>query len=287
MERPIRNYSTKKGYNLEYTVIGYGEPVLVMHGGHSSCMEELGYRELVERGYSVITPSRPGYGGTSAELGKNISYACEAYVELLDEWSVDQIHVIAISAGGPSGIHLASQYPNRIKSLTLQSAVARRWLTPRDPKYTITKLMFRPSNEKYVWALMRLMNNHFPRQLLASMIPSFSTWPTDKVLQHLNDEARRQFQEMMKRQRSGHGFLIDLDQAQQDLSSALSAVPCPVLILHSVHDAAVPVEHARYANQHLPNAQLCELESWGHLIWLGPDAADMYRKLFHFLEISS
>ena len=47
-------------------------PVLVMHGGHSSCKETFGYAELLDHGYTVITPSRAGYGRTSADLGVNL-----------------------------------------------------------------------------------------------------------------------------------------------------------------------------------------------------------------------
>ncbi|OAB42355.1 alpha/beta fold hydrolase [Paenibacillus glacialis] len=284
MNRMTRNYITEEGFNVEYTVVGQGEPVLIMHGGHSNCNEVLGYSKLTDRGYSIITPSRPGYGKTSKELGENISIACEAYLNLLDDLCIPQVHIISISAGGPSGIHFASKYPQRVRSLILQSAVSHRWLIPDNKLYKSAQLIFRPSNEKYVWAMMRFMNKWFPRLLFKSMIASFSTFPRKEVLQNISEEDLYLFKQMLNRQRSGSGFFIDLEQTGHDLNPVLSTIQCPTLIMHSIHDAAVSVVHARHAHQHIPNAQLCELDTWGHLIWLGEGAHVMYHNLFAFLE---
>ncbi|MEI0740377.1 hypothetical protein VQ056_33385 [Paenibacillus sp. JTLBN-2024] len=57
MERSIHQHLTRKGYKLEYSLVGSGEPVLILHGGHSNCHEELGYAHLVAHGFRVITPS--------------------------------------------------------------------------------------------------------------------------------------------------------------------------------------------------------------------------------------
>lgn len=277
-------FKTKNRYDLEYSFVGKGEPVLIMHGGHSNCYEQFGMAEFMERGFSVITPSRPGYGRTSKELGISMESACEAYAELLDELHLSRVHVIAISAGGPSGLHFAARYPERVRSLILQSAVADIFLTPGDKLYRTARTLFRPSYERYLWALMRFMNNLFPSLLFKSMISSFSKLPSKEVLQQISDDDRKQFKKMIKLQRSGYGFYIDLEIAGQDLNSVLTGIQCPALIMHSSHDASVPMEHARHAHRHIPNSQLCELDSWGHLIWLGKDASEMYQKLFDFLE---
>ncbi len=44
-----------------------------------------------------------------------------AYLSLLNQLKIERVHVIAISSGGPSGIIFASQYPERVRSLNLQS----------------------------------------------------------------------------------------------------------------------------------------------------------------------
>ncbi len=165
---------TIDGLTIEYSVVGTGEPILVMHGGHSNCREEFGYEVLVENGYMMITPSRPGYGGTSKEIGESIILACEYYSKLLKHLHIDKVHLVAISAGGPSGIHFAANYPEQIQSLILQSAVTKEWLTPKDIEYKVAKIIFRPNVEKYTWKMISMMNNAFPTFIFQQMFPAFS-----------------------------------------------------------------------------------------------------------------
>ncbi|MUT64604.1 alpha/beta fold hydrolase [Paenibacillus sp. NEAU-GSW1] len=281
----MRNlFKTKAGLVLEYTVLGHGEPVLVMHGGHSNCYEEFGYDELLARNYSIITPSRPGYGLSAKAIGHTLETACEAYIELLDYLRIQKIHVVAISAGGPSGIVLASRFPERVRSLVLQSAVTHTWLTPKDSLYQTARFMFRPTVEKYLWSLMRLLHNWIPSAMFKHTIVSFSKRPKKEILPQFSAEDRELYRRMLNRQRSGHGFLLDLEQTGNDWTAAISTIQCPVLILHSKYDGLVPLEHARYAERHIAKSRLYELESWGHLIWLGEGAPDMYREWFAFLD---
>jgi pimeloyl-ACP methyl ester carboxylesterase len=224
MMRKIDHYITKQKLNNEYSIICLGDPILIMHGGHSNCTEELGYSELTSRGYSVITPSRPGYGKTSKELGENMIASCEAYLELLDYFNITRVHVIAISAGGPSGIQFASRYPKRVRSLTLQSAVTHEWMTPEDRIYRTAQKLFRPPVEKYVWQTIRFMNNLFPAYLFGKMLSSFSKLRIKEVWPQISDDDKKKFKKMMDRQRSWHGFLIDLSQTSHVLSSDLSAI---------------------------------------------------------------
>lgn len=284
MNKSVHQYQAKDGFIIEYSIVGQGEPVLVLHGGHSSCNGELGSNELVAHHFSVITPSRPGYGRTSKELGQSLIVACDSYIELLDALEIPKVNVIAVSAGGPSGIHLASRFPNRIRSLVLQSAVTQCWLSPGDKQYKAAQFLFRPPTEKYVWATIRLLNKLFPSFLLSKMIPSFSELPKEKVLPQMNDADRKKFSSIIAEQRSGHGFLIDLIHTGEDTTAALAAIKCPTLIMHSIHDASVSVDHARHASRLIPNSRLCELELWGHLIWLGTGVDEMNRQLFAFLE---
>ncbi len=129
MERILGTYFVD-GYTIEYSITEKeGTPILVMHGGHSNCYEEFGYKPLVKNGFMLITPSRAGYGKTSKEIGENLSKASDYYVKLLDYLNMEKVHLLAISAGGPSALYFASRYPGRVKTLTLQSAVTKEWLT--------------------------------------------------------------------------------------------------------------------------------------------------------------
>jgi pimeloyl-ACP methyl ester carboxylesterase len=282
MEKEIYTY-IEQGQQVEYSIVGNGIPILVFHGGHSNCNEEFGYNQLLKRGYSIITPSRAGYGKTSLAYGENLHTACKAYLSILNHLNIEKVHVVAISAGGPSGIFFASQYPERIRSLTLQSAVSKEWLKPNDKEYKAAQLLFSPSAEKYTWRIIGSLSNLFPRLIFKQMAGSFSKLTYSEILSKIKADDFDSFRKMNNRQRSGHGFIIDLSQTGSISNSDLQAIQCPTLILHSENDSAVPIEHALNAHNNIPNSKLCILDTWGHLIWLGEGSNQLHEELLQFL----
>ncbi|MDV2685653.1 alpha/beta hydrolase [Alkalihalophilus lindianensis] len=283
MDRRIEKFSTN-GLTLEYSIIGDGEPIFVMHGGHSNCNEEFGYKALLENGFSIITPSRAGYGGTSKEIGESLSTTCEYYMKLLNHLNIKKVHLVAISAGGPSGIYFASKYPEMVCSLTLQSAVTKEWLTPKDKEFKAARVLFRPKTEKYTWKLISSINNLFPRFIFNQMFPSFSKLTYKEAKGMLSKEDVDAIRKMNNRQRSGYGFFIDLVQINEVSTENLQAISCPTLIMHSKHDGSVPLEHPYFARKNIPVSELCLLDTWGHLIWLGKSAKETDENLIKFLK---
>lgn len=283
MDRRIGTY-TIDGQTIEYSITGNeGIPILVMHGGHSNCYETFGYHALIQSGFMIITPSRAGYGKTSREIGESLSKACHYYAELLNHLEIEKVHILSISAGGPSGLYFASQYPEKVTTLTLQSAVTKEWLTPKDKTYKTARVLFHPIMEKVIWKLTSNLSNCFPIFMFKQMASSFSNLPYKKIKEKMSDEDVDKIRLMNNRQRSGHGFLIDLSQTKKITSADLSAIDCPTLILHSKHDGAAPLEHAYNANRTISNSELYVLDTWGHLIWLGQGFESTSAELVAFL----
>ncbi|WP_412176978.1 alpha/beta fold hydrolase [Lysinibacillus macroides] len=260
---------TINNVSIEYTMVGIGEPVLVFHGGHSNCHEEFGYEALIENGFSIITPSRAGYGKTSKEIGETLSMACDYYVKLLQHLNIEKVHVVAISAGGPTGIIFASKFPHLTRSLILQSAVTKEWLMPKDHTYKLASILFNASTEKYTWAMIAGITNVFPRFMFKQMFSSFSTLKYKQAKDKINNNDIPSVAQMNRRQRSGHGFLMDLSQTKELTVKDLKSINCPTLIMHSNFDSAVSTEHAKLAHANIRHSKLYLLDTWGHLIWLG------------------
>lgn len=285
MERSIEKF-TEKGLTIEYSIIGEGEAILVLHGGHSNCNEEFGYKALIDEGFSIITPSRAGYGETSKEIGESLSSACEYFLKLLDHLNLKKVHLVAISAGGPSGIYFASKYPERVSTLTLQSAVTKEWLTPKDKEYKAARILFHPLTEKYTWKLISTMNNLFPQFIFNQMFSSFSKLKHNEARNMIIKEDIEAIRKMNNRQRSGYGFFIDLVQIKEVSIGNLKAISCPTLIMHSENDNSVPLEHPYLANENIPSSELRLLDTWGHLIWLGKSSNEANKILVEFLKIN-
>jgi pimeloyl-ACP methyl ester carboxylesterase len=275
------------GLPLEYSVIdGNESPLLIMHGGHSDCREELGYSALARQGHRIITPSRPGYGFSSPALGDSLSRACRAYCSLLDELGIERVHVIAVSAGGLSGIYFAGEHPDRVASLTLQSAISKPWLNGQNLSYSLTRVLFHPRFEKFTWAMTKLLNTLSPLHCFKMLAPSLSVLPFKHIAPCLDDNAHNQFARMIQRQRSRLGFALDIQHSETLTPDHLRAVRCRTLIQHSVNDQAVSPDHARHAHRFIAGSKLQLLDSWGHLIWIGRGSEEVDREVLAFLQLS-
>ncbi|SFF05315.1 Pimeloyl-ACP methyl ester carboxylesterase [Paenibacillus algorifonticola] len=268
-------------YVLEYSIVGEGPPLLLFHGGHSNCYEEFGYQNLVASGYSIITPSRSGYSQTFPI--PELQQACDLYLALLDHLHIAKVHVIAASAGGPTGILFCAQFPERVASLTLQCAISMPWLSSNDKAYRMGRLIFKPGVEKGTWLILAGMNNLLPRLMFRMLLSSFSTLSPAEAYARLDNLAIELFREMNNRQRSHKGFLIDLEQTQKDYTRELCSIKAPTLIMHSKNDRSVAPSHAEYAKAHIVHSEAFILDSWGHLIWIGKHAAEFDRKQIAFL----
>ncbi|UVI29707.1 alpha/beta fold hydrolase [Paenibacillus spongiae] len=267
---------------LEYSVIGKGTPILLFHGGHSGCQEEFGYERLLTSGFSIITPSRAGYGHTSSIM--DLGQACHIYKSLLDHLAIEKVHVIAVSAGGPSGIVFCSMFPGRIASFTLQCAVTKPWLVPVDKEYKMARRIFKPETEKRTWKILAAMNNLLPKLTYRMMASSFSKLPYSEVRKRLDDHSAEAFRKMNNRQRSYSGFFIDLEHTQLDYSKELANIQAPTLIMHSQNDRSVSLSHPENVKALIPQSEMCILDSWGHLIWIGKHATEYDDALISFLS---
>ncbi|WP_246092815.1 alpha/beta hydrolase [Terrilactibacillus laevilacticus] len=89
---------------------------------------------------------------------------------------------------------------------------------------------------------------------------------------------------MNNRQRSSFGFFIDLKQVNELTIEDVQTVTCPTLIMHSKNDASVPLEHAYFAQDNIPSSEICILDSWGHLIWLGNSSDETDESIISFLK---
>lgn len=281
MKRTKQIFSYEDKY-IEFSIVGTGTPILVFHGGHSNSDEEFGYKSLAEQ-FMLITPSRAGYGKTSKEMGGDLSVACHYYLKLLNHLKIEKVHIIAISAGGPTGIYFAAKYPDRVQTLTLQSAVTKEWLTPKDITYKVASVLFKSPVEKMTWRTVSLLSNWFPTFIYRKMAPNFSKLSIEKIKQRTKETDIEEIRKMNNRQHSGHGFLIDIDQTNIP-AKTLQKVTCPTLVMYSENDASVSVDHAYHANKNIASSQLCKIDSWGHLIWLSETIEEVDQTLISFMR---
>ncbi len=113
-----------KGVRLHYLVAGKGEPVVLIHGLHSSA--DINWRltgvfgELAQD-HTVIALDLPGHG-RSDKPGDDQAYGLqvvEDVVLLLDSLKIKKAHIVGYSAGGMVALKFLAQHPERALSGTI------------------------------------------------------------------------------------------------------------------------------------------------------------------------
>jgi len=122
------------GVDLEYTVKGSGEPIVLLHGG-LLCDENvpIANEPALTDHFKVINYHRRGFAGSTSipddpALIEDQAADCRA---LLAHLGVERAHVVGHSLGGVIGIQLAIDSPELVQSLALMEpaimgAVAKR-----------------------------------------------------------------------------------------------------------------------------------------------------------------
>lgn len=270
---------TSKG-PIEYTLLGSGPVVLVCHGTSSNCFSTGESEAIVKAGFSVLTPSRPGYGRTPLKVGRSAAEAAEALVALLDSLQIQACSVVAISGGGPTGVALAALFPQRVQRLILAAAVTRPEDRPNEPAYQKQAAFYGPMHP-VLWGALGLISKLSPRAMARQTLAIFSTHDPDDGLSRLSTEDIEKIRRFYQGHSSRQGALIDgTHTVGEDL---LKAVRQPTLVVHSREDNSVPFSHAEWSLVHIPHAELCESGLTGHFFWIGPDFQGISQRMVAFL----
>jgi len=271
---------TSKG-PIEYTLLGKGPVVLACHGTSSNCFSTDSYAPLLEAGFRVLTPSRPGYGRTPLEVGRTAAQAAEALVVLLDSLKIQTCSVVAISGGGPTGVALAAGFPDRVRRLALVAAVTRPEDRPNEPAYRSQAAFYGPLHGM-MWGMLGLISNLSPRSMARQSLTIFSSHDPDDGMRRLPAEDIEVIRRFYQGQSSRQGALNDGTHAVG--KELLQTVHQPTLVIHSREDKSVPFSHAEWSLEHIPQAELCEGGFTGHFFWVGPDFQAISRRLVTFLR---
>lgn len=268
---------TRLGW-IEYCSIGEGTPVLFLHGGHSNCNERLCLKGFDREKYQLIVPSRPGYGNTPLDNNRTPREAAALIAELIKYLGLESVVLYAISAGGPTAIAFAATFPGMARKLILASAVTKEWMNKNEWMYRVASMMFRPAIQAYSWAMIHTMSRLFPSITAKQFFRQFSS-----VKPHLLEKRdRHELIAALSRYASNEGFMNDLNQLGVD--EEIAYVNCPTLIIHSAHDNSVPIDHALFAKRMIGNSRIEILQNeWGHLIWIGSDSEEAFRKIEQFI----
>jgi pimeloyl-ACP methyl ester carboxylesterase len=273
-----RNIATTAKGPIEYRLEGAGPTVIVLNGGHCSRETRLSHERLTEHGFSILTPSRPGYDSTPSEVGRTAQEAADALVILLDTLQVPTADVIGISAAGPTALAFALRHPNRIRRLVLESAVTTAW--PEDRKTRRGARLLFGRAERVTWGVIRMVLRLAPTTMMRVMLQQMTTLDVREVMRHFGPDDLRFVHRLIATAQSGSGFMNDLDHRVGDVSG----ITVPVLAMYSPYDRSVPPKNAQRVAAEVATCELLEVPAETHLIWIGRAAESVWQKRLSFLQ---
>ncbi len=277
-----RNVAQTKAGPIEYTLLGQGPVVLRLTGSMDDCESSGGNEALLAAGYSIFTPSRPGYGKTPLSAGKTAPEAADAMAALMDRLGILNADVIAESAGGPTAIYLAARHPERVRKLVLEEAISK-YMKDADPKGFETRKKFYESQYGYLRYMLKILARTAPKSLARTTMSLFGSHDPDEAVKRMSKADIDGICSFYLRWGAywGQAASNDMDQTTED--AALNAIQAPTLIVHSRSDAAVPFAAAEYSHANIAGSELWESPAWSHMT-LGSEAAAVDTKVVEFLK---
>ena len=256
IESESRILETKYG-KMEYAVRGHGKPILLIHGAGGGFDQGLWLGQVCLDGdYQFISPSKFGYLNSDTPAEYSAKIQAEQYRILLDFLGIENVSIIGVSAGGPSSMQFASDYPERIEKLILLSAVS---MPPnpndKDPFFIKIIQTIQKSDFAY-WFFTKV----FKSQILGLVgIPSGDYKEFTPEQKKLANELLIVMHPMSLRHK---GTVIDgLIIKDFKIPESISV---PTLVIHSKNDGLVSYSHAEYVHQNIKDSKLILYENGGH-----------------------
>jgi pimeloyl-ACP methyl ester carboxylesterase len=269
---------TSRG-QVEYDIRGHGPTVLHFHGGNVGHNGWFFLAHLVEAGYRLLTPDRPGYLGTPLASNGSPEAQADLAAALLDALAIDTVAVVGLSAGGPGALQFVLRHPDRAKALVLLSAISRRTgLSEEQMNSTLGRFVMTPRFQNPAYFLINQAMKRIPSLALQDYVRTETTYDmkTGKryIKQILADPIQRQqvmdlADAIVPALPRFDGVSNDLNVQQNLNDLPLNQIQIPTLIVGSENDGDIGYENATHSHANIPNSELITVEQFGHFIWWG------------------
>jgi pimeloyl-ACP methyl ester carboxylesterase len=285
--------NTKKG-PVEYAINGDRGPYLiVMHGGPGGYDQTSAlFSDMFDKGFRIISWSRPGYIRTPLEVGTTFEEQADAAAALLDALNIEQVAVLGYSAGGPPAIYFSVRYPARTWALILECAVTRKWVIKKDNIEENIYFGYLMYQDPFLWT-SDVVGAHAPRMIGMSTIEMESDLDKDetgKLMDDIMNDPKRVkvLTGLMKSMSPGDlresGMKNDVEQLEKVNDLPLANIKTPTLIIHGTDDADVSVEDAKFAAKNIPDVELYLVPGGFHVMAITNSIDEITQKRVEFLN---
>lgn len=243
-----------KGININYQIFGEGKPLLLLHGW-MACIEAMApiYR-FFENTRKVVVVDFPGQGGKSDELKEiwGVPEYAEMIHQLMKELQIEGADVIGHSFGGRVIIYLASEYEKLFDKIILTDAAGIK------PRRTL-KNRLKVFSYKFAKSILKVFSNreNYEQKL-------------DKLRKKYSSSDYAQLNSNIMRETFKN--VINLD-----LTSRLSKITRPTLLVWGEKDTDTPLYMAKTMEKKIKDSGIAIIKDAGHFSYL--DNQSQYLKV--------
>jgi len=259
--------TVKDGRSVAYA--DYGTPgdtaVVWCHGGPGSRLEpEICAAAAARLGLRLVGIDRPGYGRSTPDIGRTIGGWVPDALAVVDHLGIDRFVSVGASTGGAYALALASLSRRVIGAVACCALTDMRWAEGRAMIPSAHPVWEAPTREA---AAAKVVEQFGERgEKIAVHTTGEGITASDRAL---FDNAEilaiwlRNIQEMFAQ---GVGGYTDdrLADGGGWGSFDVSAITCPVMVLHGSIDTFIPVAHAYHTVALVPGATLRIVDDRGH-----------------------
>jgi len=249
----LTRYARSGEASIAYQAIGDGPLDLLFLPGWISQVEHLwelpALRRYLERlaAFSrVIVFDRRGGGLSDRVLGEySLEQDAEDALAVLDAAGSERTALLTYSLGGPAGVLLAAEHPDRVGALIMYASVARTsWAPDYDWALRSDERIEAAERGVAIWG-------EPDNPALAQFAPSMA-----------DDPALAAWFARLQRLAASPGEARAMARAAVDLDvrEHLSRISVPTLIMHRRGELVWDLRHSRYLAEHISGARYVELE---------------------------
>ncbi len=252
---------------IEYATAGEGAPVLVVHGAGGGFDQGLDFGlPLTRLGFRVISMSRFGYLRTPLPEEASPVAQAAAHACLLDALHIERAAVVGMSAGGPSSLQFAIQFPQRTSALVLVVPGAYYPGHGGDANVVGSRTMvfLRDTmlrSDFIFWAAIRFAPATMTRLVLATNPALVATASAEEqsavalVREHILPVSPRRI-----------GLMNEAKVMMSLERYPLEKISAPTLAISAEDDGYDTYNAARYTVSQIPGARFVGFPSGGHLL---------------------
>lgn len=230
---------------MSYVDRGEGETILSVHGIFGGYDQAYDTCKDFCSDHRIIAPSRFGYTGSDIMGNGTPAEQSKAYVELLDQLDIDQVYLLATSAGGSVAIRFALDYPERTKGLILYCSAMP--FTEKPEKYA-----------EYAGPPAFLCND-FSMYLISPLFEPLMGMEPSAIYSMLPVDERKD------------GVVLDASVTNIDMARNYDDYPVEdlqvsTLVFHARDDKLASYTAAEKAVKRFPDCTFISFENGGHLM---------------------